>query len=96
VNGKDEPLDGSKHKYVWHFEKDELPPVNGFWSTTMYKYKDKYLVHNPIKRYAIGDRTKGLKYGKHGSLSFYIQHESPGKDKESNWLPASEPVRRLD
>lgn len=43
---------------------------------------------NPIDRYAIGDRTKGLKYGADGSLIIYLQHDNPGKDKESNWLPA--------
>jgi len=45
-------------------------------------------VENPINRFAIGDRTPGLKYGDDGSLDIYIQHESPGPDKESNWLPA--------
>jgi hypothetical protein len=46
------------------------------------------MVANPIKRYSIGDRTAGLKFGENGSLEIYIQHSSPGPDKESNWLPA--------
>jgi hypothetical protein len=73
-------------KYVLHFTKDEIPPVEAFWSLTMYD-KDSYLVENPINRYTLGDRSK-LKFGNDGSLSLYIQNESPGKDKESNWLPS--------
>ena len=77
----------SKNKYTIHFEKDEIPPVNAFWSLTMYNEKN-FLAKNPISRFAIGDRTEGLKYNKDGSLDIYIQKENPGKDKESNWLPA--------
>jgi len=84
----DNSLDGSKGKYVLHFKKDKLPPANAFWSATMYKYSDNLLAENPIGRYSIGDRTQGLKYNKDGSLTIYIQHKSPGKNKESNWLPA--------
>jgi hypothetical protein len=69
-----------------HFEQDELPPVNGFWSITLYD-NDGYLVENEIKRYAIGDRDE-LSFNENGSLDIFIQHESPGKDHESNWLPA--------
>ncbi|MHC4617844.1 MAG: DUF1214 domain-containing protein [Planctomycetota bacterium] len=69
-----------------HFDKGELPPVRGFWSLSMYD-EQMYFVDNPIGRYAIGDRDK-LKFNKDGSLDIYIQHASPGKDKESNWLPA--------
>ena len=79
-----EPLTG-EHKYVLHFETP--PPVDAFWSITMYDMPNFYLVANPINRYSIGDRTPGLKYGADGSLDIYIQHESPGPDKESNWLP---------
>ncbi len=66
----------------------ELPPVDAFWSLTMYDAHEFYLVANPIDRYSIGDRTPGLKYGADGSLTLYLQKDSPGADKESNWLPA--------
>lgn len=80
-------FDGSKHDYVMRFEKDELPQVDAFWSMTMYSLPDQLMVENPIDRYSIGDRSK-LRYGKDGSLTIYIQHDSPGKRKASNWLPA--------
>jgi len=79
------PFD-SAHKYELHFNKDEIPPVDAFWSVTMYD-SDSYLVPNAINRFALGDRS-GMKFGDDGSLTIYIQRESPGKDKESNWLPA--------
>jgi hypothetical protein len=56
---------------------------------TMYSLPDQLMVANPIKRYSIGDRSK-LQYGKDGSLTIYVQHDSPGKKKASNWLPAPE------
>lgn len=77
----------SDNKYTIHYEKEELPPVNAFWSLTMYNEKN-FLAKNPINRFAIGDRTEGLKYNEDGSLDIYIQRENPGGDKESNWLPA--------
>ena len=86
VDDKGQPLTGSNN-YVIHFAKDKLPPVNEFWSITMYNSKN-YLVENPINRNSIGDRTEGLKYNSDGSLDIYFQHASPGKDKESNWLPS--------
>jgi hypothetical protein len=75
-----------ENKYVLHFAKAELPPVGAFWSLTMYD-AEGFPVPNPLNRYAIGDRD-ALKYNPDGSLDIYIQHETPGKDKESNWLPA--------
>jgi len=81
-----ETLDASKHDYVIHF--NAAPPVQAFWSVTMYKHPEILLVANPIKRYSIGDRTPGFKTNEDGSMTIYIQHESPGPDKESNWLPA--------
>ncbi len=77
---------GSDKRYVLHFTKDQLPPVRGFWSLTMYDERQLFTA-NPINRYAIGDRDK-LAFNPDGSLDLYIQRESPGKDKESNWLPA--------
>jgi hypothetical protein len=75
-----------KHKYVAHFAKGELPPANAFWSITMYD-KDYFFVPNPINRYTVSSRNK-FKSNPDGSIDLYIQNESPGKDKEQNWLPA--------
>jgi hypothetical protein len=72
--------------YVIHFAKVNLPPAHAFWSLTMYD-ADGFQVANPINRYAIGDRN-ALRYNADGSLDIYIQAPSPGKDKESNWLPS--------
>ena len=72
--------------YKIHFEKDELPPVNAFWSITMYDHEG-FQVANTLNRFAIGDRDD-LVFNKDGSLDIYIQAKSPGKDKESNWLPS--------
>ena len=79
------PYDGA-HKYVMHFDKGQLPPVKGFWSLTMYN-ADYFFVANPLNRYTLSSRNK-FKYNKDGSVDLYIQSESPGKDKEANWLPA--------
>ena len=79
------PLVG-EHKYVLHFAKEQLPPVNAFWSVTMYD-EAGFQVANPLNRFAIGDRDN-LKYDADGSLDLHIQNESPGSDKESNWLPS--------
>jgi hypothetical protein len=74
------------NQYVMHFPPGGLPEVKAFWSITLYDAKHN-LVANPIKRYALGDRDK-LKFNADGSLDIYIQNQSPGKDKEANWLPA--------
>jgi hypothetical protein len=76
----------SDSRYFLHFNKDQVPPVRAFWSLTMYNEK-QFLAANPIDRFAIGDRDK-LAFNPDGSLDLYIQRESPGRDKESNWLPA--------
>jgi hypothetical protein len=81
-------LDGSKHNYVLHFDKSELPPVKAFWSISMYKLPEQWFSENEIKRYVISSATDGLKYNEDGSLDVYIQKENPGEDKISNWLPA--------
>jgi hypothetical protein len=73
-------------KYVLHFAKGELPPVNGFWSLTMYD-DSFFFAPNAIDRYTVSQRNK-LKVNADGSVDVYIQNESPGKDKEENWLPA--------
>jgi len=83
------PLDGSKHKYTLTFAKDQTPPVNAFWSVTMYDGKTQLLIENPINRYLINSpMLPGMKTGADGSLTLYIQKDSPGADRESNWLPA--------
>ena len=79
------PLNGA-NKYVLHFDKGKLPPAEAFWSLTMYNEKHAF-VANPIDRFAIGSRDK-LASNADGSLDLYIQNDNPGKDKESNWLPA--------
>jgi hypothetical protein len=84
-----ETLDGRKHNYTLTFAQAELPPVNAFWSVTMYDGKSQFLIDNPINRYLINSpMLPDMKTNPDGSLSLYIQKESPGKDKESNWLPA--------
>ncbi|HEX5865055.1 MAG TPA: DUF1254 domain-containing protein [Casimicrobiaceae bacterium] len=81
----DESYDGAQ-KYVIRFEKGQTPPVEGFWSITMYD-SQYFFVQNPINRYSISPR-QNLKPNTDGSIDFYIQKDSPGADKESNWLPA--------
>jgi len=82
-------LDGSRHKYTLTFAKGQLPPVNAFWSVTMYDGKTQLLIENPIGRYLINSpMLPGMKKNPDGSLTIYIQKDSPGKGRESNWLPA--------
>jgi hypothetical protein len=71
---------------VMHFDTGKLPPVNGFWSLTMYD-ASYFFVDNPLNRYTLSPRDQ-LKTNPDGSVDLYIQHASPGADKESNWLPA--------
>lgn len=87
VDGTGQALNG-KHNYVLRLEKGQTPPVDGFWSITLYRLPERLFAANPLNRYAIGDRTRGLKYGADGALELFIQHDSPGKDREPNWLPA--------
>lgn len=85
VDSTGQPLNGKFH-YVVHFDKGALPPVGAFWSLTMYD-DQHFFVANPLNRYAIGDRNP-LIFNADGSLTLYLQNESPGQDKEANWLPA--------
>jgi hypothetical protein len=80
-----EPLSGT-HRYQLRIAKGRLPPVNGFWSLTMYNARQTF-IENPLNRYAIGDRDE-LIVNPDGSVTIHIQTQSPGLDKESNWLPA--------
>jgi hypothetical protein len=86
TDSKGKPLTGANN-YTIHFNSGQTPPVGAFWSITMYNNKSLF-VDNPINRYSIGKYTEGLKNNTDGSLDIYIQHDNPGKDKESNWLPA--------
>jgi hypothetical protein len=82
-------LDGSKHNYTLTFAKDQLPPVNAFWSVTMYDGKSQLLIENPINRYLVNSpMLPGMKKNPDGSLTIYIQKDAPSADKKANWLPA--------
>lgn len=84
-----EVLDGSKHKYTITFSAGQFPPVEAFWSVTMYDGKSQLLIENPINRYLINSpMLPDMKKNADGSLTLYIQKDSPGVDRESNWLPA--------
>lgn len=83
-DGKD--YDGSKHRYVMRFDKGQLPPVKGFWSLTMYD-PEFFFVPNPIDRYSLSQRDTFVT-NPDGSIDLYLQADSPGPDKDANWLPA--------
>jgi hypothetical protein len=85
VDAKGNPLDGA-HRYILHFDPAQTPPVNAFWSITMYN-PESFFVDNPVGRYAISS-WKPLQRNKDGSIDIYLQHDSPGKDQDPNWLPA--------
>lgn len=76
-----------EYSYTLHFDKDELPDVDAFWSLTMYN-TDKNLVENELNRYSIGDRTDGIQYDDEGGLTIYVSHDKPDASKVNNWLPA--------
>jgi hypothetical protein len=80
-----QPSSGA-NKYVVHFPKGQMPPVNGFWSLTMYN-AEYFFVDNPLNRYTLSQRNQ-FKKNADGSIDLYLQHENPGPAKESNWLPA--------
>ncbi len=86
---EEQPLDGSKHAYTLTFPAGQYPPVNAFWSVTMYDGKTQLLIENPIDRYLLNSpMLPSMKKNADGSLTLYIQKDSPGTEKESNWLPA--------
>lgn len=89
VDSEGRPLDGAKHRYTLRFGPGELPPVNAFWSLTMYELPASLLVTNPLKRYLINSAMlQGLKRDADGGITLYLQHDSPDKDAQFNWLPA--------
>jgi hypothetical protein len=89
VDASGQKLDAAQNRYTLRFAAGQLPPVHAFWSLTMYELPSSLLVANPLNRYLINSpMLPDLKRDADGGLTLYIQHDSPGKDKESNWLPA--------
>ena len=89
VTANGDPIDTSKHNYTLTFASGEYPPVNAFWSVTMYDGKTQLLIQNPIDRYLVNSSMlPRLKKNPDGSLTLYIQKDAPSADKKSNWLPA--------
>jgi hypothetical protein len=88
TDSQGKPLNGN-NSYLIHFDPGQTPPVDGFWSVSMYNDKNLF-IDNPINRYNIGKYTEGLKNNTDGSLDIFIQNKNPGPDKESNWLPSPE------
>lgn len=89
VDSDGQTLDGSKHNYTLTFPPGQQPPVNAFWSLTMYDGESQLLIENPINRYLINSpMLPAMKTNADGSVTLYIQKDSPGAEKESNWLPA--------
>lgn len=89
TDSEGKPLDAASNRYTVRFEPGKLPPVNSFWSLTMYELPASLLTENPIDRYLINSPMEPeLVRDADGGITLYIQHDSPGKDKEANWLPA--------
>ena len=88
VDSENQPLNGA-NKYTLRFEPGQLPPVNAFWSLTMYELPASLLVENPLNRYLLNSpMMDDFVFDEDGGLTLYFQNESPGKEKEPNWLPA--------
>lgn len=88
-DGTGATLDTSKHDYTLTFPAGQMPPVNAFWSVTMYDGETQLLIENPINRYLINSpMLEQMSKNADGSLTLYIQKTSPGADKQANWLPA--------
>jgi len=89
VDAAGQRLDGAAHRYVLRFAPGQLPPVNAFWSFTMYDARTRMLVANPLDRYLVNSpMLPSLKRDPDGGLTLYVQHDSPGREREANWLPA--------
>ena len=83
------PFNAASNKYTLTFQKDELPPVKSFWSLSMYDGKTQLFIDNPLNRYLLNSNSiNDFVYGEDGSLTLYVQKDSPGKELEANWLPA--------
>ena len=89
TDSEGKPLEGASSRYTVRFGPGELPPVNSFWSLTMYELPARLLTENPVDRYLINSPMEPqLVRDADGGITLYIQHDSPGKEKEANWLPA--------
>lgn len=89
LDANGQTIDTSKHNYTLTFAAGQMPPVNAFWSVTMYDGKTQLLIKNPIDRYLVNTAmVPDMKKNADGSVTIYIQKDSPGKAKEANWLPA--------
>ncbi|MCS4434207.1 DUF1254 domain-containing protein [Aquiflexum gelatinilyticum] len=89
VDAEGNPLDGSKNTYTLTFAPNQMPPVKAFWSLTMYDGKTQLLVDNPLDKYLLNSTMKdAFVRNNDGSVTLYVQHESPGANLEANWLPA--------
>ncbi len=81
-----EKLNG-ENSYKIHFNANQLPPTNAFWSVTLYD-TDGYLVDNSLNKYSLSDRNPDLKFNEDGSLDLFVQNQKPAESKRTNWLPA--------
>ena len=89
VDSEGQAFDAAKNRYTMRFEPGQLPPVNAFWSLTMYELPASLLTANPLNRYLLNSpMLPQFKRDADGGLTLIIQNESPGKDKDANWLPA--------
>lgn len=89
TDAKGQSLDATSQRYTLRLAPGALPPVNAFWSVTMYELPSSLLSANPLNRYLINSpMLPGLKKDADGGITLYLQHETPGQDKEANWLPA--------
>ena len=89
VDADGRPTNGVANRYALRFSPNQLPPVNAFWSLTLYELPASLLSANPLNRYLINSpMLPRLKQDADGGVTLYVQHESPGQDKEANWLPA--------
>jgi hypothetical protein len=96
VDANGQAVDTSKHNYTLTFAAGQMPPVNAFWSVTMYDGKSQLLIENPINRYLVNTAmVPDMQKNADGSLTIYIQKDSPGKAREANWLPAPDDTAYL-
>ena len=80
-------LNGTENSYQIHFNANSFPPVNAFWSVTLYD-SDGFLVENPLNKYSLSDSNPDLQFNEDGSLDLYFQNRAPDKSKTTNWIPA--------